>query len=114
MPASRCRCPFRSIRRRTPCSSPFPYTPLFRSGRPRAIEAEMKIKADGDAGDGKAADQNASNEVLRRSEEHTSELQPLRHLVCRLRLEKKKLGEASRIRAERRHREPADRAPDLP
>jgi hypothetical protein len=34
-------------------------------GRPRAIEAEMKIKADGDAGDRKAADQNARNEVLR-------------------------------------------------
>src|SRR5262249_3090539 len=34
-------------------------------GRPRAIEADMKIKADGDAGDGKAPDQNACNEVLR-------------------------------------------------
>src|SRR5262245_7913483 len=34
-------------------------------GRPRAIEPEMKIKADGDAGDGKAVDQNAFNEVLR-------------------------------------------------
>src|SRR5262245_22484380 len=29
---------------------------------------------------------------LRRSEEHTSELQSLRHLVCRLLLEKKKKG----------------------
>src|SRR5205814_3441469 len=29
-------------------------------------------------------------EYLRRSEEHTSELQSLRHLVCRLLLEKKK------------------------
>src|SRR5262245_64548001 len=29
--------------------------------------------------------------VSRRSEEHTSELQSLRHLVCRLLLEKKKL-----------------------
>src|SRR5258705_5854726 len=28
--------------------------------------------------------------ILRRSEEHTSELQSLRHLVCRLLLEKKK------------------------
>src|SRR5258705_6067912 len=28
--------------------------------------------------------------VMRRSEEHTSELQSLRHLVCRLLLEKKK------------------------
>src|SRR5262245_64257145 len=30
---------------------------------------------------------------VRRSEEHTSELQSLRHLVCRLLLEKKKLHE---------------------
>src|SRR5262249_40481288 len=34
-------------------------------GRASAIEAEMKIKADGDARDGKAVDQNAGNEVLR-------------------------------------------------
>src|SRR5258705_6718591 len=31
-----------------------------------------------------------TNGLLRRSEEHTSELQSLRHLVCRLLLEKKK------------------------
>src|SRR5436853_7637960 len=30
------------------------------------------------------------NDILNRSEEHTSELQSLRHLVCRLLLEKKK------------------------
>src|SRR5437899_6401590 len=32
-----------------------------------------------------------SSSVLLRSEEHTSELQSLRHLVCRLLLEKKKI-----------------------
>src|SRR5262245_62846953 len=32
----------------------------------------------------------AANFATRRSEEHTSELQSLRHLVCRLLLEKKK------------------------
>src|SRR5258705_4549627 len=32
----------------------------------------------------------ASDRLWRRSEEHTSELQSLRHLVCRLLLEKKK------------------------
>src|SRR5437899_12040074 len=32
--------------------------------------------------------------TLMRSEEHTSELQSLRHLVCRLLLEKKKVGSA--------------------
>src|SRR5262245_63685760 len=33
---------------------------------------------------------NADRPGVRRSEEHTSELQSLRHLVCRLLLEKKK------------------------
>src|SRR5262245_62504732 len=33
--------------------------------------------------------------LLARSEEHTSELQSLRHLVCRLLLEKKKLSRSS-------------------
>src|SRR5436853_3573728 len=36
-------------------------------------------------------------DVLRRSEEHTSELQSLRHLVCRLLLEKKKYINDSRV-----------------
>src|SRR5262245_63193115 len=40
-----------------------------------------------------------------RSEEHTSELQSLRHLVCRLLLEKKKNQENTRANGvERRHR----------
>src|SRR5262245_32240345 len=34
-------------------------------GRTRAIKTKMKVKADGDASDGKATDQNARNEVLR-------------------------------------------------
>src|SRR5947199_5613570 len=37
--------------------------------------------------------QGSSFPVRRRSEEHTSELQSLRHLVCRLLLEKKKESE---------------------
>src|SRR5437899_8355833 len=35
-------------------------------------------------------EQGAEEAVVQRSEEHTSELQSLRHLVCRLLLEKKK------------------------
>src|SRR5205814_10566815 len=35
-------------------------------------------------------DRSRRRRTLRRSEEHTSELQSLRHLVCRLLLEKKK------------------------
>src|SRR5947199_5644050 len=84
---------------RLPPSSPlFPYTTLFRSRLDgRALPA-------GPAGNGArrarlphrrpgavAVDTLTGLRSLRvRSEEHTSELQSLRHLVCRLLLEKKK------------------------
>src|SRR5438874_8291051 len=63
--------------RRPPRSTLFPYTTLFRSlpGRRHRRGAEFRI-CDRDAGG--------------RSEEHTSELQSRRDLVCRLLLEKKK------------------------
>src|SRR5436853_5421346 len=75
--------------RRPPRSTLFPYTTLFRSSRPVRFCSRM------------CADQPATREQAniagarggahpRRSEEHTSELQSLRHLVCRLLLEKKK------------------------
>src|SRR5258705_7054515 len=91
--------------RRPPRSTLFPYTTLFRSdiGRgihglightqPRRIAAratatrvaqELKTEPGGAVG-------------YKRSEEHTSELQSLRHLVCRLLLEKKKLPIITRI-----------------
>src|ERR1035438_10817879 len=41
-------------------------------------------------GNGPPADAATAFENMNRSEEHTSELQSLRHLVCRLLLEKKK------------------------
>src|SRR2546425_9001965 len=41
-------------------------------------------------GDGSAAESPATGATRRRSEEHTSELQSLAYLVCRLLLEKKK------------------------
>src|ERR1035438_10849424 len=63
--------------RRPPRSTLFPYTTLFRSG-PR--ETATGGRALGVCGAG----------TRRRSEEHTSELQSLRHLVCRHLLEKKK------------------------
>src|SRR5262245_65048382 len=75
---------------RPPISTLFPYTTLFRSelvphppvpgggviARPAALEGvrEQVRREHGEV----------------RSEEHTSELQSLRHLVCRLLLEKKK------------------------
>src|SRR2546425_7462537 len=67
--------------RRPPRSTLFPYTTLFRSGK----------------GSGRQIDGVKShrrfwevNMSVQRSEEHTSELQSLAYLVCRLLLEKKK------------------------
>src|SRR2546425_5305355 len=79
--------------RRPPRSTLFPYTTLFRSvvvlvgllnscrltGRDLR---EVKVTVNGAGAAGIA--------VTRRSEEHTSELQSLAYLVCRLLLEKKK------------------------
>src|SRR5438045_8007626 len=87
-----------------PTPTLFPYTTLFRSvevldAEAHAIEAQLSQHRDitvmdvarielnrkitlGDATEAKA---------VGRSEEHTSELQSLRHLVCRLLLEKKKI-----------------------
>src|SRR5258705_9569416 len=71
--------------RRPPRSTLFPYTTLFRSVGvdDRVVEqAARQIATRGAA--------PAFVAVGNRSEEHTSELQSLRHLVCRLLLEKKK------------------------
>src|SRR5258705_10011654 len=76
--------------RRPPRSTLFPYTTLFRS-RDRFL-----IRAPGRAAVKWRMLYRALRPLLfaldpERSEEHTSELQSLRHLVCRLLLEKKKL-----------------------
>src|SRR5438093_9931778 len=64
--------------RRPPRSTLFPYTTLFRSGSHASPTSGAKLfsSSSGPPGD--------------RSEEHTSELQSLTNLVCRLLLEKKK------------------------
>src|SRR6266404_8533685 len=67
--------------RRPPISTLFPYTTLFRSTQGRALAAGVDLL------DVLLRDRRAA---LRRSEEHTSELQSLAYLVCRLLLEKKK------------------------
>src|SRR5436853_5410290 len=72
----------------------FPYTTLFRSlrNRDRALIERLKLKrAKRPVPDeGSCVLEQARDGVDRlRSEEHTSELQSLRHLVCRLLLEKK-------------------------
>src|SRR5437016_14210734 len=77
---------------RPPRSTLFPYTTLFRSiparaGAPRASELRERRLA------GRccvAAETTLAQLGGARSEEHTSELQSLTNLVCRLLLEKKK------------------------
>src|SRR5258705_13048401 len=74
--------------RRPPRSTLFPYTTLFRSVGGAGRRGQPAPAGDGDA----AGDHGVGDglETEERSEEHTSELQSLRHLVCRLLLEKKK------------------------
>src|SRR5258705_8360892 len=74
--------------RRPPRSTLFPYTTLFRSVTVVALrEVLARVRA------------AALGTIRRRmrSEEHTSELQSLRHLVCRLLLEKKKTCKVSSL-----------------
>src|SRR5262249_56092834 len=84
-----------SSTRRPPSSPLFPYTTLFRSGRGEA-RVEPQPPGRGNLGGGRAGHEQrqACGEEQRgrshRSEEHTSELQSLTNLVCRLLLEKKK------------------------
>src|SRR5437899_8659250 len=69
--------------RRPPRSTLFPYTTLFRSGWPCCTGTPHRTCPS-------SAPRRGGGQVRWRSEEHTSELQSLRHLVCRLLLEKKK------------------------
>src|SRR5258705_8110362 len=92
--------------RRPPRSTLFPYTTLFRS-----CIAKIPIWDCAAVGrDGSACTRHKPSCIITtptrpveprrsrpRSEEHTSELQSLRHLVCRLLLEKKKKQKISTI-----------------
>src|SRR5947199_7943992 len=71
--------------RRPPRSTLFPYTTLFRSQSPELRHAGIAQRPNHRSWMEHASIRNGT-----RSEEHTSELQSLRHLVCRLLLEKKK------------------------
>src|SRR5690349_23714986 len=87
--------------RRPPRSTLFPYTTLFRSNADRGDDLFRRYL---DRGDGVARvdrpaeargafnghDVRDLRSIEQRSEEHTSELQSRRDLVCRLLLEKKK------------------------
>src|SRR2546425_6905820 len=75
--------------RRPPRSTLFPYTTLFRSygGGERVPKCRRDPAARRQAHD---ARRGRPAPAQARSEEHTSELQSLAYLVCRLLLEKKK------------------------
>src|SRR2546423_11520657 len=78
--------------RRPPRSTLFPYTTLFRSVMRSTIQISPPS---GSATSGASSGTLRRTMVLKcsRSEEHTSELQSLAYLVCRLLLEKKKLSQ---------------------
>src|SRR5262245_64242342 len=94
--------------RPTPKSTLFPYTTLFRSkiqqtkdigNKIELIQTPQEIKSRSTGQEPhqcQSIKKNLKNKYTsvkrfeHRSEEHTSELQSLRHLVCRLLLEKKK------------------------
>src|SRR5437016_7297947 len=79
--------------RRPPRSTLFPYTTLFRSPGDLESGAERGRSLPGDrrarARARRARGREPSTRSEGRSEEHTSELQSLTNLVCRLLLEKK-------------------------
>src|SRR4030081_4008247 len=78
--AYKCAIFFFLMIRRPPRSTLFPYTTLFRSGTARTPMPRWS----------RCGRKAASMPTGSRSEEHTSELQSLYHLVCRLLLEKKR------------------------
>src|SRR2546423_4882700 len=71
--------------RRPPRSTLFPYTTLFRSMHCDVVHGERTIARD-------------HHHAQSRSEEHTSELQSLAYLVCRLLLEKRNSKECTHDR----------------
>src|SRR5437899_10240112 len=76
--------------RRPPRSTLFPYTTLFRSSLGVGLDLLLE-RGNQLLGRNRVLFLRQFILSLLRSEEHTSELQSLRHLVCRLLLEKKKI-----------------------
>src|SRR5438874_7452486 len=90
------RSVFFLVSRRPPRPTLFPYTTLFRSIealRVRSIACAPLLRQgfqkNGSAGGGEQEAGPFLKPLAERSEEHTSELQSRRDLVCRLLLEKK-------------------------
>src|SRR5262249_60370898 len=83
--------------RRPPRSTLFPYTTLFRSGMGFDRNPIYAILHESSYADGVVTG------WIARSEEHTSELQSLTNLVCRLLLEKKKKNRVNQYRHQTYH-----------
>src|SRR2546423_6519467 len=94
--------------RRPPRSTLFPYTTLFRSRHEHAGQGDgedpkvqrrtggvLQVRLDGGAHP--EPDEPAGHLPCGRSEEHTSELQSLAYIVCRLLLEKKNQEESGLV-----------------
>src|SRR3712207_7212472 len=96
------QCFFFLMIRRPPRSTPFPYTPLFQSSasirrsepvgacRARTARRLDGVRAQAQPTRSTVLPRPCPDSTASRSEEHTSELQSLQYLVCRLLLEKKK------------------------
>src|SRR3989441_5323837 len=80
--------------RRPPRSTLFPYTTLFRShvadGWVARNIRQLDLRESEEMREDRAYLEQVGATLRARSEEHTSELQSLAYLVCRLLLEKKK------------------------
>src|SRR2546425_8284166 len=87
--------------RRPPRSTLFPYTTLFRSTATGFFYADAPRGplAVGEPGLPAPRRPRLLDRVRERSEEHTSELQSLAYLVCRLLLEKKKKNKTKSTRS---------------
>src|SRR5690349_24125253 len=99
---------------RPPRSTLFPYTTLFRSGRPFVDRQDLPQERERLSGKVRRREVSTDEQSRdgNRSEEHTSELQSRRDLVCRLLLEKKKTT-ASREEHAQLPCTPYDRRMDL-
>src|SRR2546421_2958199 len=90
--------------RRPPRSTLFPYTTLFRSFEAAPDGAEPgDQEREQDENDVVREVGRVDHEAVKRSEEHTSELQSRSDLVCRLLLEKKKTATSKARRPSTTH-----------
>src|SRR3712207_8864466 len=85
-------CSFFLMVRRPPRSTLFPYTALFRSTRARTHRHRHPRGSGRHTAAPRLRPAKRVLDELRRSEEHTSELQSRQYLVCRLLLDKKTYG----------------------